>query len=384
MHQRKIRRRLYSTENLFVYSTSNGTYGIEGIISSRRIRKRAKSLDEAIATCHCLEEDSRDLHIVRTHLTSKQIRDAEHCFDFLPEGASLTEIATQFNRAEEASKISPDNAVWKYLETKEHCSLSTYKQAKSLLLSFTVKCKEKNLHSIDTDSVVTHLLSVSPRSYNHHLRAIKGFFTWAKNEGFCIFNPCDNIKPRKAKHTEVGVLTCEDAEALLCASRRQHGGELVAYTAVVLFAGLRPDSEMRHLTWEAINLEDAEIRVTMGKTRIPRTVRISENLVQWLNICDRSQPIYPVSFRSKWAAIRNAAGFKGGAAYTRAKKAAEADLKPWIKDYTRHSAISYRVRQTGDIHRTATWAGNSPRIINSHYLGLVTGSDARRYWDIRP
>ena len=136
---------------------------------------------------------------------------------------------------------------------------------------------------------------------------------------------------------------------------------------------------MRYLTWEAINLEDAEIRVTKGKTRIPRTVDIPENLVKWLRKCDQNRAIYPKNFRRKWSKVRNKAGFKGGAAMTFKEKAQEEGLKPWVKDYTRHTAISYRVRQTGDIHRTATWAGNSPAIIRSHYLGLVSGSASFKY-----
>ena len=67
---------------------------------------------------------------------------------------------------------------------------------------------------------------------------------------------------------------------------------------------------MRKLSWDAINLEDAEIRVTQGKTRIPRTVEMPENLVGWLKICDRSRAIYPKNFRRKWAAVRKRAGFK--------------------------------------------------------------------------
>ena len=139
---------------------------------------------------------------------------------------------------------------------------------------------------------------------------------------------------------------------------------------------------MRHLSWETINLEDAEIRVTMGKTRIPRTVDIPNNLVKLLRKCDQSLPIYPKNFRRKWAKVRNKAGFKGGAAKTAKEKSQEAELKPWVKDYTRHTAISYRVRQTGDIHRTATWAGNSPAMIRSHYLGLVSASEALKFMEM--
>ena len=160
--------------------------------------------------------------------------------------------------------------------------------------------------------------------------------------------------------------------------------ELLAFAAITIFAGLRPDSEMRHLKWESISFEDEEIRVIKGKTRTPRTVEIPKNLISWLKICDQSLPIFPDGFRYKWAAVRNAAGFKGGAAKTRTKKAAEVRLKPWIKDYTRHTAISHRVRQTGDIHKTATWAGNSPAIIRSHYLGLVSRSVTADFWSIHP
>ena len=65
-------------------------------------------------------------------------------------------------------------------------------------------------------------------------------------------------------------------------------------------------------------------------------------------------------------------------------KEAEAQRKSWVRDYTRHTAISYRVRQTGDIHTTATWAGNSPSIIRTNYLGLVTGTEAANFWNIMP
>jgi hypothetical protein len=178
------------------------------------------------------------------------------------------------------------------------------------------------------------------------------------------------------------VLSCDKVKGLLGASEDLYGGELLPYTAITLFTGLRPDSEMRHLSWDAINLEDPEIRFTIGKTRIPRTVDIPDNLVNWLRKCDPWRPIYPKNFRRKWAKVRNKAGFKGGAAKTPKEKALEEGLKPWGKDYTRHTAISYRVRQTGDIHRTATWAGNSPAIIRSHYLGLASAAEALKYKSI--
>jgi site-specific recombinase XerC len=384
MRQRKRKTKIYCTDNLFVYDTENGTFAIEGIIDGKRIRQRAKTLDEAKLKCHVFEEAKQDVNVARTTLDQKQLRDAERVFDILPDGISLDHAVETFLCSYNVIHTDIEDAVWDFIKTKENSAKKTYEQTKSILMRFARWAEGKSLESITSDDAADFLKTVPVGSYNHFLRYGKSLYLWAIRNRLVSGNPFALIRPLVRQHTEVGVLSCDEVEALLCASRSFHGGELTAYAAITLFAGLRPDSEMRHLTWEAINLEDAEIRVTMGKTRIPRTVRISDNLVEWLKICDRSQPIYPVSFRGKWGTIRNAAGFKGGASNSKAKKAAEADLKPWVKDYTRHSAISYRVRQKGDIHKTATWAGNSPRIINSHYLGLVTGSEAKRYWNIGP
>jgi site-specific recombinase XerD len=240
----------------------------------------------------------------------------------------------------------------------------------------------RTLEAISKEDAQEYLKTARSGSYNHYLRFAKSLYKWAISEELTDDNPFKNIAPKTRIHTEVSVLSCDEAKALLGASEALYGGELLPYTTITLFVGLRPDSEMRHLSWDAINLEDAEIRVIMGKTRIPRTVDILKNLVNWLRKCDSSRPIYPKNFRRKWAKVRNKAGFTGGVAKTAKEKAQEAGLKPWVKDYTRHTAISYKVRQKGDIHRTATWAGNSPAITRSHYLGLVSGSEAEKFWSI--
>ena len=40
------------------------------------------------------------------------------------------------------------------------------------------------------------------------------------------------------------------------------------------------------------------------------------------------------------------------------------------------------MRQSGDVHSTATWAGNSPAMIRSHYLGLASGSEALTFMEM--
>lgn len=384
MKQRLRKSKLYSTESLFVYKTDNQTFAIEGILNGKRVRQRAKSLDEAKTKCHTLEEGSNSQNIARTNLNSDQIKDAERTFELLPSGVSLSTVASYYldNYIKTSTPII--DAICKYLETKEHRSPQTYRDAKGKLMRFHQWAGDQALEAITEKGARLFLQSVPKGSYNHFLRITKGFYRWAERQQLVNENPFTHIQLRTRQHTDVALLTCDEATKLLEAAQGIQDGELLAYTAIILFAGLRPDSEMKKLTWDAINMEDAEIRVTIGKTRTPRTVEMPSNLLRWLMMCDRSKPIYPTNFRRKWAKVRNAAGFKGGSAHTEKEKNAEQDLKPWIKDVTRHSAISYRVRKTGDINTAATWAGNSPAIIRTNYLGLVSGSDAKAYYSLNP
>ena len=382
MKNRHKRKKLYATNHLFIYPTKSDSFSLEGVIQGKRIRLRYKSLKEAKYKCHDLEEGINDLKIARTKLDKAQIRAAEQAFDLLPEDESLDEAVRLYLKTNKPRRIAIKDAVWEFLATKENCSKNTYDQAKGLLMKFVYWADDRTLDAISREDAKEYLKTARSGSYNHYLRFAKSLYKWAISEELTDNNPFKNIAPKTRVHTEVSVLSCYEAKALLRASEALYGGELLPYTAITLFAGLRPDSEMRHLAWEAINLEDGEIRVTMDKTRIPRTVDIPDNLVKWLKKCDPSRPIYPKNFRRKWAKVRNKAGFKGGVAKTPQEKAHEAGLKPWVKDYTRHTAISYKVRKTGNVHRTATWAGNSPVIIRSHYLGLVSGSEAEKFWSI--
>lgn len=382
MKNRHKRNQLYATNHLFIYPTKSDSFSLEGVIQGKRIRLRYKSLKEAKYKCHDLEEGINDLKIARTKLDKAQIRAAEKAFDLLPEDESLNEAVRLYLKVNKPRRLAVKDAVWQFLATKENCTKNTYDQAKGLLMKLVDWADGRTLEAISKEDAQDYLKTARSGSYNHYLRFAKSLYKWAISEELTDNNPFKNIAPKNRIHTEVSVLSCDEVKALLDASEALYGGELLPYTAITLFAGLRPDSEMRHLTWEAINLEDAEIRVTMGKTRIPRTVDIPKNLVKWLKKCDQSRPIYPKNFRRKWAKVRNKAGFTGGVAKTPQEKAHEAGLKPWVKDYTRHTAISYRVRQMGDIHRTATWAGNSPGIIRSYYLGLVSKTYAETFYNL--
>ncbi len=295
-------------------------------------------------------------------------------------------------------KLTLEKGIAQHLLVKKKKGRSphTIRQAKGILNRFQRFMGEVYIEDITEEDVEEFLDTEPPaKSFNHFFRAVNGLFRWAIKKRHIRMNPCFCLELQENEMRDVAVLSCEECRALLEAARHLCGGEMLPYVALIIFAAIRPDSEMRHITWEKINFEDGEIRVLKGKRKKKRTVVMSANLICWLKICDQSRPIYPSSedvFKRKWAAVRRAAGFRGGTKVThskkaeviRQKKAEELARKPWVKDYGRHTGISCHVREHGDIGQTATWAGNSREVIEEDYLSLVPGSQAKEFWSIMP
>ena len=367
--------KIYTTHNLFIHQTKS-TYAVEGYINGRRVRRRFLSLEEAKGMCHTLEEGVASQHVIRTSLTSKQVKDAEVAHHRLPDGCTLVEAVELLMKLHTSMSVSMREAIDQHLRTKETKSVETYRQAKGLLMSLS-DYHTGTLQEFTREDAAGFLANVSAGSYNHYLRACKGLYIWAKKHEMVRANPFAHIVSRERLQSEASVLSVAEAKNLLEASKNLHDGDMLAYTCLCLFAGLRPESEMKKLTWDAVNLDDGEIRVTIGKTKKPRCVEMSENLVKWLRKCDQAKPIWPTNYRRKWSDVRTSAGFSGGV-----NPEIDKGLKPYVKDYMRHTAISNRVRITGDMHGAATWAGNSPAMISRHYLGLVSKTEARNYWSI--
>jgi hypothetical protein len=57
---------------------------------------------------------------------------------------------------------------------------------------------------------------------------------------------------------------------------------------------------------------------------------------------------------------------------------------PWKRNGLRHSFISYRIADTNEVGKVAYEAGNSPAIIQRHYLKVVTPRQAKAWFGIVP
>ena len=139
---------------------------------------------------------------------------------------------------------------------------------------------------------------------------------------------------------------------------------LAPYTALALFAGIRPH-EIQRLTWDTINLVDNEITVTaaQSKTGRKRTITIDEPLKSWLT-----------AYQSE--------GFIDFKGFKELKK--QAGFKTWIHDGMRHTSVSHYFRLTGSYGKTAERHGNSETIIKDHYQGKVTSEQTKQFYGLFP
>ena len=142
-------------------------------------------------------------------------------------------------------------------------------------------------------------------------------------------------------------------------------------------------AELGKTDWKAVDLTQKVLTVDndIAKTKARRVMSIPDNVVKILEKCKKQEGrILLKNYPTLFDKAKIAAGFfpTNKAAHDLSGK----KLAKWPKNVLRHSAISYTLAQNGDIYKTATSAGNSPAIVQEHYLQLVKPNDAAAYFAI--
>lgn len=392
--------------------------------TGERVRPKFKTYETATTAKQALDlEALGEVKQNLTELSPKQIKDATVALHILGHSTSLLEAATYFkaNYKQVSGKPLPDTIAaynvdretTRIAKTGKKRSERTTYEIKSRLRTFesfmieraikaelgTTKTTDKEamerLRETITPKLVDQIssqdieafLKDKGKSWNNYRTKLSGFFSWCIDQSICAINPVDKVE-RHGNEANKEYLSVLETKRLLEAAQSDHKGKYLAYTAIALFAGLRPDSELGKLTWKDVGLKSKKMRVPAGKTGKARAITISDNLLQWLETCDRTKPIMPEgSFQRGFAEVKRLAGFRGG--IRDSKKHREIDdqegRKPWVPDYTRHSFITYYMGKHSDIYKTATESGNSVEMVRDHYDGLIVDADAiDAYWAITP
>lgn len=372
-------------------------------LDGQRVRENFKTHAEATARMQELEIQAANLHgaarPVLTRLTPNRAAEAEAAFARLDKlGRGSLVDAVEFyaaNYREPITQATIANAFAKFIAEREAANLrpDSLRSLRDMNRELLTRHGQRMVADITADTLRPLIFKPSrkPVSADGYRRATNAFFAWAEEQGFCAENPAAKIKPVKSERLDPQILTPAQTRRLLAAAADYKGGVLIPYVALGVFAGLRP-TELARLDWSRIDLQERTITLgaDIAKMRAKRIVSLTDNLVTWLlphAVAQRS--IVGPNWRRDFRAVKAAAGFGNPNAEPKGKEAsvkkqARQALLPWTQDIMRHSAISYHLARCQHEGQTATWAGNSPTIIQKHYKGLVKQTAADEFWSITP
>ncbi len=234
------------------------------------------------------------------------------------------------------------------------------------------------ISSVTTESIEAYLSNLKPgernknpklsaRSRNNYRSVVGTLLSFAKKRKYLPKEHpgITDVEKAEEKPQEEIVFSAEQMKTLLGRASRT----MMLYLLFCGYAGIR-HAELLRMTWSEVDLKEGYITVqaAKAKTKMRRLVPISDNLRAWLTplaaqvgpiiaVNNLSKPIHLLSLKTK---------------------------VPWHRNALRNSYISYRVSLTNDPQRVAFECGNSPRMIMTNYLRLVTPASAKAYFNVYP
>jgi integrase len=233
-----------------------------------------------------------------------------------------------------------------------------------------------NIHVNElTPKLVGNYLAALPyaeRTKANHRDMIGFFSRWCVREGY-LPKGTDLLegvqKYSKRKYGAVEILVPEEMVQLLTHVE----DELLPFIALCGFAGLR-SIEVQRLDWKDIDFEDGYIEIQEKTAKqhegeiLRRIVPMSANLKAWLlKVRKKSGPVCP------FAKVEN-----------ELEGLCKRSGVTWKHNCLRHSAISYRIAETGDVPRIADESGNSAYVIRKNYLSRRKPWQAAQWFGIMP
>lgn len=358
--------------------------------NGKQIRKNFKHRGEATSYKQQFEADLANLPsvpLLRSNLSPNQLGEAERAFAELG-GKSLSE-AVRFYLINchdlVASRLFPD-ALAEYLDEHRRSgsrplTIANLKTRVGFLLRTH---NERMVHEIPAGDLekIIHRGPRSNKTKGNDYRALGAFFAWALKKNYCKVHPLATVRKIKHDEGEPVVLPLGDCRKLVSAAASYKAGITLPYVVLSLFCGIRP-TEISRLTWKHIDLEHGFVRITkdIAKKRKTRTVAISENCLRWLlPYAPLGRAFIGKNWRRDFNAVKAIAGYG-----LPSKK--RPNLKKWTPDVLRHTAITYHYMRDNHEGMTASWAGNTPNIIHTHYKALLSGdikSSVADFWNISP
>jgi integrase len=274
------------------------------------------------------------------------------------------------NRTRQVKARTVEEVLTELLENKQRNGRSKlYLTDLRLRLTRFAKSFRCPIHTVEPADIQRFLngLKMSGRSRNNFRRAIGTLFRFARVRGYVPATHTGILEVERASGQafEIHVFIVDELLKLLATAKE----DLIPALVIGAFAGLRSE-EIKRLDWADFKWEDNEIevRAANAKTGIRRLVTICDSLKQWLMPHKKaSGPVCPyVNLGNQFLKLAKKAGVQ------------------WKRNGLRHSAISYRVAAWKNIAEVAQEAGNTPTMIQRHYLRVVNRKQADAWFAVTP
>jgi len=241
----------------------------------------------------------------------------------------------------------------------------------------------QEVHAFTPKLIADYLtgLALAERTRRNH-RDVIGFFNrWLVLRGYLAkgtdwLEGVQNYSARKLG--QITTYTTDEMRRLIAAADDRIRPMIV----IGGFAGLR-HAEIQRLEWEDIDLEEGfiEVKAENAKTEQRRIVPLKPNLKAFLLPMSKKDGKVK---QGKVVSIVNTTKMLLQAAADTAD--VEKEIKPltWKHNALRHTYISARVAECGDVPRVADEAGNSPQVIRTNYLKRMRPPAAAEWFSIQP
>jgi integrase len=354
-----------------------------------------KAANEAIdkiteGQAEVLNLKSADAHAftrARAHLqgTGKEIDSAceeiAEIYRLLGGRANPIEVTRDWlkRNAVELPKITVADAVAQLKKQAEADGKSNdrQKQLAAALDAFAVGFNQE-VHTITPKLVADYLTALlfKERTKRNHRDTIGFFNRWLVMRGFLAkgtdwLEGVQNYTARKLG--EISTYTADEMRRLIAAA----DDRILPMIVIGGFAGLR-HAEIARLDWQDIDLEEGfiEVKAINAKTDTRRIVPIKTNLKAFLEkLAKKSGKV--VSLVNTTKQLLKTATDTGD-------EAKEIEAMEWKHNALRHTYISARVAECGDVPRVADEVGNSPQVIRTNYLKRMRPAVAAEWFAIQP
>lgn len=309
------------------------------------------------------------------------VREFADAYRLLSGRATINEACRDWlkRNAVELPKITVAEAVIKLKKQAETDGKSNdrQKQLAAALDAFTEGFNQE-VHTITPKLVADYLtaLPFKERTKRNHRDTIGFFNRWLVMRGYLSkgtdwLEGVQNYTARKLG--EISTYTAEEMRRLIAAA----DDKILPMIVIGGFAGLR-HAEIARLDWQDIDLEEGfiEIKASNAKTDTRRIVPIKANLKPFLEKLAKKS--------GKVVSLVNTTKQLLKTATDTADVEAELEAMEWKHNALRHTYISARVAECGDVPRVADEAGNSPQVIRTNYLKRMRPAAAAEWFAIQP